>query len=504
MTAPPSAGWSRHIEPRGTTILQTGLAACSPFPMQPRTTILAPGLKMQIAQTVMKAARLSGDLGIRTLDLQADIAALADRVTEQAGTVERVGGDADRLERDQQSVRFAARDAKDKAAQARGVIADSSKRLDAAADNVTDLIEQVSQIHDGLGSFNDALASVAHVTEAISQIAGQTNLLALNATIEAARAGDAGRGFAVVAQEVKKLAHETAVATAKINASIITLTAEADAMLRRIGRGVDKARSAQEGTREIETLVGSLSSLMLGVSENSDAVSGSIESIVGSVTGIREGLVALTRTSVDNAGDLQRLSHLLTGVSDDTNVLLQHMAETGVEIPDTPYIQFSLAAAADVSARIEQAIREGRIGMDAFMSEHYRPVPGTDPAMFEHPAVDILVPFARPHQEAARRLPGFFGMTFTDRNAYGAVQMPERSQPRGSDPIWNAEYSRHQQIFHYEDTRAQCRLTEPFWLKAYRRPVAGGGVMLLKQVIASIHVCGRHWGILQLAYEDQG
>ena len=51
---------------------------------------------MQFAQTVVKAAKLSGDLGIRTLDLQADIAALAERVTEQADTVERIGDDADR------------------------------------------------------------------------------------------------------------------------------------------------------------------------------------------------------------------------------------------------------------------------------------------------------------------------------------------------------------------------------------------------------------------------
>jgi methyl-accepting chemotaxis protein len=50
----------------------------------------------------------------------------------------------------------------------------------------------------------------------------------------------------------------------------------------------------------------------------------------------------------------------------------------------------------------------------------------------------------------------------------------------------------------------QYRTTQPFLIKAYRRPLATGGVMLLKQVIASIHVQGRHWGILQLAYQDQG
>src|SRR6201996_5473495 len=248
---------------------------------------------MKLANTVRIAAKLSGDLGIRTLDLQANIAALAERVTEQAATVERIGADADQLERDQQNVSIAAREAKEKASAASTVIDDSTHRLSAANANVVELIDQVSQIHAGLGSFNAALASVAQVTEAISRITSQVNLLALNATIEAARAGDAGRGFAVVAQEVKKLALETASATQKIDLSVRALTGEAGTMLQRIESGVDQARAAHSGTRQIETLVDELRELMMGLSDDSDAVARSMESIVGSVSGVRVGIGAL-------------------------------------------------------------------------------------------------------------------------------------------------------------------------------------------------------------------
>jgi len=85
-------------------------------------------------------------------------------------------------------------------------------------------------------SLQSSSSGVAKVAELIASIATQASVLALNANIEAARAGVHGKGFAVVASEVRKLAEQTASATAEIQAKVTTIGADTTTAIAAIGR----------------------------------------------------------------------------------------------------------------------------------------------------------------------------------------------------------------------------------------------------------------------------
>jgi methyl-accepting chemotaxis protein len=85
-------------------------------------------------------------------------------------------------------------------------------------------------------SLEASSSGVARVADLIASIATQTSVLALNANIEAARAGAHGKGFSVVASEVRKLAGQTAAATAEIQAKVSAIGADIGTAIAAIDR----------------------------------------------------------------------------------------------------------------------------------------------------------------------------------------------------------------------------------------------------------------------------
>ncbi|WP_347332487.1 methyl-accepting chemotaxis protein [Marinimicrobium locisalis] len=117
---------------------------------------------------------------------------------------------------------------------------DGRNRLERAVRRVDSLASHIGETAESMRRLEEEAQNVTSVIDVIRGVAEQTNLLALNAAIEAARAGEQGRGFAVVADEVRTLASRTQQSTEDIRN-----------MLTRLQGGVQEAVEAMSSSREL-------------------------------------------------------------------------------------------------------------------------------------------------------------------------------------------------------------------------------------------------------------
>ena len=239
---------------------------------------------------MQKYAQDSIDTAQRTIDAQAErdervamVQSLADKFETMIGNV------ANEIAATSTQLNGAASLMSDNAEQSSSRVVNASKLLDETSSGVTgaasasdefvmsisEISRQASLSAERAGKARSVAGEADHsvraldtmanqvstVVEMISQIAQRTNLLALNASIEAARGGEAGRGFAVVASEVKELAAQTARATDEVAEQI-----------RMIQNGSSAGASAlRKITEEVAELEGSATSIASAVDQQSIA-----------------------------------------------------------------------------------------------------------------------------------------------------------------------------------------------------------------------------------------
>lgn len=139
------------------------------------------------------------------------------------------------------------------AAQANGQVAEEGGTVvQQTMHKMEDIAEVVNRSVVSVERLGRAGEEIGEIVRVINDIAGKTNLLALNATIEAAHAGEAGRGFAVIAGEVKELAEQTSLSTAKIAKMIAAVQRETQEVSEEMRQGsamvgVGKALAQQAG-----------------------------------------------------------------------------------------------------------------------------------------------------------------------------------------------------------------------------------------------------------------
>ncbi|MBI4977266.1 MAG: HAMP domain-containing protein [Spirochaetes bacterium] len=242
--------------------------------------------------------------------LTAQTTELTGRIQSNASSVNQMASSVEEMSATMASVVTVAGNANENA-EGLTRVADTSKTLvERTAENMDEVLRSVSIIND--------------FVSAIVNIASQTNLLAMNAAIEAAHAGEHGRGFAVVAEEIRKLselanrqADDAKQSLKDIEKSVKVTAQDLEETQSNFGVVTDEAQKirgiiAQVKNAAAEQSAGAkeMLSAVASISEVTNAIKGSYESITGALTGMQTDFEEFNRYTTDTAVSVRDLKQI--------------------------------------------------------------------------------------------------------------------------------------------------------------------------------------------------
>ncbi|TPG43333.1 chemotaxis protein [Sphingomonas koreensis] len=454
------------------------------------------------ADSIPAIAEACGRFAVECSDVAGYVASASDQIerqTELLREIERASAD---VLSDQSEGADATADARDFASRAKAQLATSNEVIGGAIQVFADLTEIVLSLGPRMAGLSDALQRVSAVSRTIESIAGQTHLLALNATIEAARAGDAGRGFAVVAAEVKKLATDTSRATAEIVSTVGSLNGEAHGIGGEIERGVARGEDARGRVETIQHAIGSVVDLVDRLDDKTDSIAARAASMRAGLGDMNTGLSSFTRIASDATSTLSQARHRLDGLETRSNEVLDIVAHSGAQTPDSPFIALAIDGMTAVREAIDRTIGRGEVTVADVFDRDYRMIAGSNPEQLLTRFVDAADAHVRPLLDRFSTAdPRIIACAIVDMNGWLPTHRSDKSLPQGADIEWNHANCRNRRIMMDAPTRAALD-RETFSLFTYRQDLGDNAYRAVKSVFVPLHFGGRRWGNFELAYID--
>jgi methyl-accepting chemotaxis protein len=271
-------------------------------------------------QKTQRATRLESVVRSFEDNVSALVRSLAGASTEMQSTAHAMASTAGETNRQVATVTAASREASSNVQTVAAATEELSasvreigQQVSTSRDIATHAIGQSAETRQTVDELASAAERIGEVVKLISTIAAQTNLLALNATIESARAGEAGKGFAVVASEVKNLATQTAKATDDIQAQVAAI---------------------QLSTGKTVTAIGTISGIIVQMSEISTAIASAVEEQTAATLEITRSVQAAARGTEEVSGNIAGVNHASATTGDAANQILGAARELSVQAED--------------------------------------------------------------------------------------------------------------------------------------------------------------------------
>ena len=397
-----------------------------------------------------------------------EIAATARQVSDNAGRVEALAGNATASSTDGQEA------------------------VSAAVDGMSLLKDQVQSIAEAMLELGENSQKIGGIIDIIDEISDQTNLLSLNAAIEAAGAGEAGKRFSVVANEVRRLADRTADATNQVKALIVQIQQATNStiMLTEEGsKGVDAASSLvaniSEALEKITDAVAETTSAASEIKLMTQQQTTASEQMTETIVEVRDVAVQVATSSQETTQSIAELTSLAERLQNLVEEDLLSQAKNRVQ-----------SGARELECILTAAVDSGRFSLDEIFDENYQLIPGTDPKKYHTRYDSYLDETIKDYQDEFLNNAMVAFAILVDRKGYLPTHNTKFTQPLTGDYKMDLVGNRTKRIYdHVVGIKAAQNqtglLTQP-----YERDT--GETML--DISAPVFVKGRHWGAFRIGY----
>jgi methyl-accepting chemotaxis protein len=364
-----------------------------------------------------------------------------------------------------------------------------------------DVAGWVNSIRERSETVADTLRAVNTNNSQIAAIAAQVNTLAINAKIEAARAGDAGRGFAVVAEAINDLSQKTSVAAKQITENIKNLTEWISDLGREAEGAAENADVVLNQSSETDAALSRMEASIEADYRQGKEITTQTGQVKDAVDRLRPAVLKIEDSVKETTSGIKKTHARVADLIEASEQIVQLCAGLGGTSADGPFVGFVQETAIAISQGLERAVEAGEISKARLFDQYYRPIQGTSPQQLTTQATAFLEKFLPQFQEPALEFDEkVVFCALVDTNGYLPTHNRKFSQPQRCDVVWNTANCRNGRIFDDRVGLKAGRNTAPFLLQVYRRDMGGGEFCVMKDLCAPVHVGGRHWGGLRLAY----